>query len=128
ALHRATPARLAAAADEWRPRFAHLPRPLVAGLVGGTNGRVRLGAPGAAGLAGELAAMGRGGRGGARATPPRGGAAPGGPGVARGGRREGGGWVLMCGMERAQIRIWACWASGMRSSSGGTACRWYPRG
>ncbi|MGC8477804.1 MAG: ELM1/GtrOC1 family putative glycosyltransferase, partial [Acetobacteraceae bacterium] len=43
ALHRATPARLAAAAEAWRARFAALPRPLVAVLVGGSNGRFRLG-------------------------------------------------------------------------------------
>ncbi|HET7884105.1 MAG TPA: mitochondrial fission ELM1 family protein [Acetobacteraceae bacterium] len=57
ALHRATPARLAVAADVWRPRFAHLPRPLVAVLVGGNNGRFRLDAAVAAELAGQLAAM-----------------------------------------------------------------------
>ena len=53
ALHRVTPARLAAAADIWRPVFAHLPRPLVAVLVGGTNGRFRLDVPVADGLAGS---------------------------------------------------------------------------
>ncbi len=42
ALHRATPARLNAAAAAWAPIFAHLPRPLVAVLVGGSNGRFRL--------------------------------------------------------------------------------------
>ena len=43
ALHRATPERLAAAAAAWRDRFAHLPRPLVAVLIGGSNGRYRPG-------------------------------------------------------------------------------------
>ena len=57
ALHRATPARLAEAAKVWRPVFAHLPRPLVAVLVGGTNGRFRLDAPVAEVLAGSLAGM-----------------------------------------------------------------------
>jgi mitochondrial fission protein ELM1 len=57
ALHRVTPARLAAAADEWRGRFAHLSRPLVAVLVGGSNGRFRLDAAVARGLAGQLAEM-----------------------------------------------------------------------
>ena len=57
ALHRATPARLAEAAEVWRPVFAHLPRPLVAVLVGGTNGRFRLDAPVAESLAGTLAGM-----------------------------------------------------------------------
>ena len=42
ALHRATPARLEAERALWAPRFAHLPRPLVAVLVGGSNGRFRL--------------------------------------------------------------------------------------
>ncbi len=57
ALHRATPARLAEAAEAWRPVFAHLPRPLVAVLVGGTNGRFRLDSPVAENLAGSLAGM-----------------------------------------------------------------------
>lgn len=42
ALHRVTPKRLAADRAIWAPRFAHLPRPLVAVLVGGSNGRFRL--------------------------------------------------------------------------------------
>jgi uncharacterized protein len=37
AVHRVTPARLAAAAAAWGPRLAHLPRPLVAVLIGGNN-------------------------------------------------------------------------------------------
>ena len=57
ALHRATSARLAEAAAIWAPRLAHLPRPLVAVLVGGSNGRFRLDAPVAAGLASQLAEM-----------------------------------------------------------------------
>jgi len=57
AMHRVSPARLAAAASEWAPRFAHLPRPLVSVLVGGANGRFRLGGAEAAALAGQLAAM-----------------------------------------------------------------------
>jgi mitochondrial fission protein ELM1 len=57
ALHRATPARLAAAAAEWRLPFAHLPRPLVAVCIGGTNGRFRLDAAIAEGLAASLAGM-----------------------------------------------------------------------
>lgn len=61
ALHRATPERLAAAAEIWRPRLAHLPRPLLAVLVGGSNGRFRLDLPVATELAGQLAALGRAG-------------------------------------------------------------------
>jgi uncharacterized protein len=57
ALHRATPARLAAATEAWRPRFAHLKRPLVAVMVGGSNGRFRLDAAAAEELAGQLAQM-----------------------------------------------------------------------
>jgi mitochondrial fission protein ELM1 len=57
ALHRATPARLAAAAAIWRPRLAHLPRPLVAVLVGGSNGRFRLDRPVGEALAASLAGM-----------------------------------------------------------------------
>jgi mitochondrial fission protein ELM1 len=57
ALHRVTPARLVAAAAEWGPRFGHLPRPLVAVLVGGTNGRFRLDRAVAAGFADEIAGM-----------------------------------------------------------------------
>ncbi len=55
ALHRLTPARLAEAATLWRPRLAHLPRPLVAVLVGGANGRFRFDAAVATGLADQLA-------------------------------------------------------------------------
>jgi len=42
ALHRVTQARLAAARTQWAGFFAHLPRPLVAVLIGGSNGRYRL--------------------------------------------------------------------------------------
>jgi mitochondrial fission protein ELM1 len=57
ALHRATPARLAAARADWAGRLAHLPRPLVAVLVGGSNGRFRLEAAEGAALAAQLAAI-----------------------------------------------------------------------
>ncbi len=57
ALHRATPQRLADARAAWGPRFAHLPRPLVAVLVGGSNGRFRLGPAEGVSLAAGLAAM-----------------------------------------------------------------------
>lgn len=59
ALHRLTPARLAEAARLWRPRLAHLPRPLVAVLVGGANGRFRFDAAVAERLAGQLAGLAR---------------------------------------------------------------------
>jgi uncharacterized protein len=57
ALHRVTPARLTQAADIWRARLADLPRPLVAVLVGGSNGRHRLDATIGAVLADQLAGM-----------------------------------------------------------------------
>ncbi len=71
ALHRATPERLAAAATAWRDRFAHLPRPLVAALIGGSNGRFRLDAAVAARLAGSLAGMMQRDRVGLAVTPSR---------------------------------------------------------
>jgi mitochondrial fission protein ELM1 len=71
ALHRATPARLAEAAALWAPRLAHLPRPLVAVLVGGSNGRFRLDAAVADGLATQLAEMMRLDRVGLALTPSR---------------------------------------------------------
>ena len=71
ALHRATPARLAAARAEWAPRFAHLPRPLVAVLVGGSNGRFRLDGAVAAALGVSLAGMMRRDQTGLMLTPSR---------------------------------------------------------
>jgi len=71
ALHRASPARLDAAEREWGPRLAHLPRPLVAVLVGGANGRFRLDAAVGARLANRLAAMMRTDRVGLALTPSR---------------------------------------------------------
>jgi uncharacterized protein len=57
ALHRVNTARLAEAAGLWRLRLASLPRPLVAVLIGGTNGRFKLDAAVAEGLAASLAEM-----------------------------------------------------------------------
>jgi len=57
ALHRVTPARLRAAAADWRPAFAHLARPLVAVLLGGANGRYRFGAAEARVLAAQLSGL-----------------------------------------------------------------------
>ncbi len=57
AMHHVTQARLAAARARWAPVFAHLPRPLVSVLVGGSNGRYRLDAPVATDLALQLATM-----------------------------------------------------------------------
>ena len=71
ALHPATPARLAQAAVEWAPRLAHLPRPLVAVLIGGSNGRFWLDAAVARALGAQLAEMMRLDRVGLALTPSR---------------------------------------------------------
>ncbi len=71
ALHRVTPARLEAAGRDWADRLAHLPRPLVAVLVGGANGRFRLDAAVGAALAAQLAEMMRRDRVGIALTPSR---------------------------------------------------------
>lgn len=71
ALHRVGASQLERARTVWSPRFANLPRPLVAVLVGGSNGRYRLdGAVGAA-LAVQLAGMMRADRVGLMVTPSR---------------------------------------------------------
>lgn len=71
ALHRVTPARLEEARAVWAPRLAHLPRPLVAVLVGGSNGRFRLDQGVADQLAAQLAEMMRRDRVGLALTPSR---------------------------------------------------------
>jgi mitochondrial fission protein ELM1 len=58
-LHTMTRERLAAAAEEWRPRLAHLPRPLIGVLVGGPNRRFRFAADAARQLADQLADLAR---------------------------------------------------------------------
>jgi mitochondrial fission protein ELM1 len=63
AIHRVSPARLAAEAEAWRARFAALPRPLVSVLLGGSNGRYAFGAAEAGKLGADLAAMARAGAG-----------------------------------------------------------------
>lgn len=57
ALHRVTQKRLELERALWAPHFAHLPRPLVAVLVGGSNGRYRLDTGAARNLAEGLARM-----------------------------------------------------------------------
>ncbi|MBV1822866.1 mitochondrial fission ELM1 family protein [Komagataeibacter oboediens] len=71
ALHGVTPALLDQARREWAPFFARLPRPLVAVLVGGGNGRFRLGRAEGASLATQLVAMMRRDRVGIALTPSR---------------------------------------------------------
>lgn len=60
ALNRVTPERLAAAAARAAPRLAHLPRPYVAVLIGGTTRRHRLDPAAARRIATRLAAMAAG--------------------------------------------------------------------
>ena len=71
ALHRASQARLREAREIWLPRFAHLPRPLVAVLVGGSNGRYRLGAGEGEALAGDLSGIMRRDKAGLLVSPSR---------------------------------------------------------
>jgi mitochondrial fission protein ELM1 len=59
ALHRVTPERLAKEAAIWRDRLASFKRPLVAVLVGGSNGRHRLGPSEGARFAQDLADIAR---------------------------------------------------------------------
>ncbi|WP_428485881.1 mitochondrial fission ELM1 family protein [Rhodopila sp.] len=71
ALHRVTQQRLLAAAAAWRDRFAAYRRPLVAVLLGGSNGRYRLDRDAGAKLAADLAAMVRRDKVGIVVTPSR---------------------------------------------------------
>jgi mitochondrial fission protein ELM1 len=71
ALHRVTPVRLAAEADAWRDRLAPYRRPLVAVLLGGSNGRYRLDRDAGARLAADLATMAQRDKVGVVVTPSR---------------------------------------------------------
>jgi mitochondrial fission protein ELM1 len=71
ALHRVTPARLAAARAVWAPIFAPYARPLVALLLGGSNGRYRFDSATAHQLANQLAALLKSGQAGLIITPSR---------------------------------------------------------
>jgi mitochondrial fission protein ELM1 len=71
ALHRVTQERLATEAERWRDRLAILPRPLVAVLLGGSNGRYRLDPATGAKLAADLVAMMRRDKVGVMVTPSR---------------------------------------------------------
>ena len=63
AVHRVTRAKLAEAAERFAARYAHLPNPRVAVLIGGSNNRYRLTAERMRVLAGQLAALAKGGAG-----------------------------------------------------------------
>jgi uncharacterized protein len=56
-LHLINPLRLAAEAPRWESRFAHVPSPRVAVLLGGPNARYKLGEPEIAKLAEQLKAL-----------------------------------------------------------------------
>ena len=58
-LHPVAPGRLAQAAAEWRPRVAHLPKPYITVLVGGSSGPYKLDAAAAARLGREVSALAR---------------------------------------------------------------------
>ncbi len=58
-MHQITPGRLAEARAAWAPRFAHLKRPLVVVLVGGSNRRYRLDLEAATRLGADLAPLAR---------------------------------------------------------------------
>jgi mitochondrial fission protein ELM1 len=59
-LHQVAPERLAAAAASWQPRLAHLPRPFVTVLVGGSSGPYVFDAAAAERLGREVSALARG--------------------------------------------------------------------
>ena len=63
AVHRVTRANLAESAKRFAPIYAHLPRPRVAVLIGGSNNRYRLTAARMKRFAAELAALAKGGAG-----------------------------------------------------------------
>lgn len=71
ALHRVTPAKLAAAAERFRPQLDHLPRPRVAVLIGGDNAVYRLTAPIMGDVAAKLAGLARTHGAGLMVTPSR---------------------------------------------------------
>jgi mitochondrial fission protein ELM1 len=71
ALHRVTPERLAMQAEAWRDHITALPRPLVAVLLGGSNGRYRLDVEAGGRLAADLASMMRRDKVGVMVTPSR---------------------------------------------------------
>jgi uncharacterized protein len=59
ALHRVTPEILSAASRKWATRFADLPRPYVAVLLGGSGASYRLGSKEITAIADQLAALAR---------------------------------------------------------------------
>jgi mitochondrial fission protein ELM1 len=98
ALHRVTPERLAAEGEAWRPRLAPLRRPLVAVLLGGSNGRYRLDRAVGAVLGHALAEMARRDGVGIAVTPSRR-TDPAVTAIMRAALATAGGWVWDCAGE-----------------------------
>ena len=107
ALHRATPARLLAARVEWGQRLAHLPRPLVAVLAGGSNGRFRLDRNVAADLGASLAGAARQAGAGIALTPSRR-TGPDATAAFRAALEPGGGWVWNGENDNPYFGLLAC--------------------
>jgi mitochondrial fission protein ELM1 len=70
-LHDLTPERLAAAAEAWRERFSHLPRPLIGVIVGGPAGRAPFGLDEGQALLEEVLALKAASGGGVAVVPSR---------------------------------------------------------
>ncbi len=71
AIHHVTPAKLADAADRFRPHFQHLPRPWIGVLLGGSNRTMTLSPDKARAIGGQLARAARESGGGLMITPSR---------------------------------------------------------
>ena len=123
ALHRATPERMAEGAASWAARLAHLPRPLVAVLVGGSNGRFRLDEAVARRVGAAAGRDDTADRVGLAVTPSRRTSPEARAALAEAVAPLGGG----SGTCRARTRISACSGWPTRSWSPRTACRWCPR-
>ena len=119
AVHRVTPAKLAAAAARFAPVFAPLPRPLVAVLIGGNNRVYRVGEARFAALCDQLAALAHAGFGlvvtASRRTGPKK------LGILR---ARLAGLSASSGTAAARIPISRCWAPPTRSSSPPIRYRW----
>jgi mitochondrial fission protein ELM1 len=71
AIHPVTPQKLAEGARQWRPTLSKLPQPMIAVLIGGSNGRHRLTTDVVRRLADDLAALARQTGGSLAVTPSR---------------------------------------------------------
>jgi uncharacterized protein len=71
AVHAVTPAKLAEAGKQWAAAFAHLPRPRIGVLLGGSNGRFTLDQPAMTAITDHLAALAQRHKAGLVITPSR---------------------------------------------------------